>query len=362
MDYYEVLGVSREADASDIKRAYRRLARECHPDVNGGSAEATERFKQISEAYTVLSDPEKRHRYDAGGIGGVGFDGGLDFFMEMFNQAVGFGGPRYRRPSAGRDRELGVTVTLAEVLTGAERQVQYERISLCETCNGQGAAPGSRPATCPVCHGHGQVRQRQDTILGSMVTITTCYHCGGSGNVIEETCPDCEGAGAVRTAQELTVQVPAGIEDGQHLEYAGMGDISPEGGRPGNLYVRVNVAEHDTFTRHGSHLYLPLEISFAQAALGDTVTVPTLEGSYKLEIRPGIQSGEELRLRSRGLPSLQGGRRGDLVVSIRVKTPTDLTDQQVELLRQMAAEEGIELDPPASSNLFDRVRKAFSRE
>jgi molecular chaperone DnaJ len=359
MDYYEVLGVSRDADPSDIKKAYRRLARECHPDVNGGSEEATDRFKQISEAYSVLSDPEKRHRYDHGGASGFGFDGGLDFFVEMFNQTMGCGGPRYHRPAAGRDRELVVTVTLEDVLNGAEQQVQYDRIGLCETCKGQGTAAGSHPLTCPVCNGQGQVRQRQDTILGSMMTIATCYNCNGAGTVIEEPCPDCEGAGAVRTAEELIVQVPAGIEDGQHLEYAGMGDVSAAGGRAGNLYVRVQVAKHDTFTRHGTHIYMPMEISFAQAALGDVVEVPTLKESREVEVSPGTQSGEELRLRGQGLPSLRSGRRGDQILSVRVKTPTDLTDRQTELLRELAREEGIELTEPASSSIFDRVRKAF---
>ncbi len=361
MDYYEVLGVGREADEREIKRAYRLLARQYHPDVNGGSAEATEKFKQISEAYAVLSDPQKRRRHDAGGVDfDFGFGaGGMGSIFDIFNQAFGFAGGGRRWAAPGRDLEEHVYIELEEVLTGAQRRIEYRRIATCEACDGSGAAPGSSPTVCTTCGGHGQVRQRQQTILGSMVTVVTCPDCGGAGQVIGEPCSECDGAGTAAVTEELEVTVPPGIKDGQHLEYADRGDVSAEGGPPGNLYVRTNVAKHEIFTRHNNHLHMPLDISFAQAALGDTRTVPTLEGETELEISPGIQSGEELRLAGKGLPDLRNGRRGAQVISVRVKTPTDLTEAQVELLQQLAAEEGLELRPPGDATIFDRVKKAF---
>jgi len=358
-----VLGVSRDADGQEIKQAYRQLARRYHPDVNGGSAEATDRFKQISEAYAVLSDQQKRRRYDAGGVFDFGFDGSMGSIFDIFNQAFGFSNMgRGRWASPGRDLEQQVDIELEEVLTGAERNLTYERMARCEACRGSGAAAGSKPVTCPTCGGHGQVRQRQETILGSMVTIVSCPDCGGTGEIIEDACPDCGGSGVARTTEQLGVEIPRGIKDGQHLEYAGMGAVSADGGPPGNLYVRVNIADHEVFTRHGNHLYMSLDISFAQAALGDTVTVPTLEGNEELQIPAGIQSGEELRLRGQGLPSLRNSRRGDEVISVRVNTPTQLTERQIELLHELAREEGTELNPPAGSGIFDRVRKAFGGE
>jgi molecular chaperone DnaJ len=361
MDYYQVLGVSRDADERDIKRAYRRLARQYHPDVNGGSAEATEKFKQISEAYVVLSDSHKRRRYDAGGVDfDFGFGtAGMGSIFDIFNQAFGFAGGGSRWATPGRDLEEHVYIELEEVLTGAQRRIEYRHIATCEACGGTGAAPGSSPAVCSTCGGHGQVRQRQQTILGTMATVVTCPDCGGTGQSIEDPCTECGGTGSAPVTEELEINIPPGIRDGQHLEYPEKGDLSPQGGPPGNLYVRIHVAEHDTFTRHNNHLHIFLDISFAQAALGDTITVPTLEGETELKISPGIQSGEELRLSGKGLPDLRNSRRGDQVISVRVKTPTQLTEAQVELLHQLAAEEGLELKSPADPTIFDRVKKAF---
>ncbi len=359
MDYYEVLGVSRDADAQEIKRAYRRLARQCHPDVNGGSAEATERFKQISEAYAVLSDPHKRRRHDAGGAFDFGFNGGFGSILDIFNQAFGFDMGRRRWASPGRDLEQQVDIELEEVLTGAERELTYQRTAKCQACNGSGAASGSRPVTCATCGGHGQVRQRQQTILGNIFTVGTCPDCGGTGETIDDPCPECSGAGVARVTEQMRVEIPPGIRDGQHLEYLNMGDVSRDGGPTGNLYVRVNVADHDVFTRHNDHLHMHLDVTIAQAALGDTVTVPTLEGKHELEIPGGVQSGQELRLRGKGLPSLRDGRRGDQVISVRVNIPAELTERQVKLLHEFAREDGMELRPPTGSTIFDRVRRAF---
>lgn len=357
-DYYEVLGVSRDASASDIKTAYRQLARKYHPDVNGGSADATERFKKISEAYAVLSDPQKRRRYDAGGLGDFAFDGGFSSFFDIFNQAFGFN-MNGARSSPGRDREAHITIELEEVLIGSERTIDYERISLCETCDGSGAAPGSQPIPCSFCAGHGQVRQRRETLLGTMTTVITCPECKGTGRVVKDPCEDCAGRGVKSIAEQLEVHIPAGIRDGQHLELRGMGDVSLDGGPPGNLYVRISVTDHPTFTRHGDHLYMPLDVTISQAALGDMVTVKAIEGEHELTIPPGIQSGTELRIKGKGLPSLGSTRRGDQVVSVRVKTPTELTDRQLELLRELAIEDGVDITPPADSSIFERVKRLF---
>ena len=357
-DYYEVLGVGRDASASDIKKAYRQLARKYHPDVNGGSADATERFKKISEAYAVLSDPQKRRRYDAGGLGDFAFDGGFSSFFDIFNQAFGFN-MSGARSSPGRDREAHITIELEEVLIGSERTLDYERIGLCETCDGSGAAAGSTPVPCSFCAGHGQVRQRRETLLGTMTTVITCPECKGTGQVVKDPCEDCAGRGVKSIAEQLEVRIPAGIRDGQHLELRGMGDVSLDGGPPGNLYVRISVTEHPTFTRHGDHLYMPLDVTISQAALGDMVTVKTIDGEHELTISPGIQSGTELRIKGKGLPSLGSNRRGDQVVSVRVKTPTELSDRQLQLLRELAIEDGVDITPPADSSIFERVKRLF---
>lgn len=359
MDYYAVLEISRDADDREIKRAYRQLARKYHPDVNNGSEEANERFKQLSEAFAVLSDPQKRRQYDTGGTTDFGFDAGMGSIFDIFNQAFGFGFAGGRHASPGRDIEYAVDIELEEVLTGTERTVTFERVGRCEACSGSGAAPGSATATCTTCAGRGQVRQRQDTILGSMVSVVTCPECGGSGQIVDEPCEECDGKGVRRHAEDIKVTVPPGIRDGQHLEYTGLGDMSPDGGPAGNLYVRVDVRDHDAFTRHDNHLAMSLDIVFAQAALGDTITVPTIDGETDIHIQPGTQSGEEIRLRGKGLPSLRSTRRGDQVVVVKVMTPTELSDRQIELLHELASEDGIELQTPPSCGLFDRVKQLF---
>ena len=366
MDYYEILGVSRDATQSEIKRAYRRLAREYHPDVNSGSEEAQEKFKKISEAYAVLSDKDKRRQYDSGGSVefdtgfGRGAGGGATMFEELFREAFGFGFQGGRGSvNVGGDLEHVVSIDLEEVLTGVEREIEYQRKVECPGCGGTGAAPGSSPARCSTCGGHGQVRRRQQTLLGDMMAVTTCPDCGGSGKVIEEPCPDCHGEGVATDTEKLAVEVPPGIRDGQHLEYSGYGDMPAGGGRPGNLYVRVNVQEHEHFERDGDELHLPVEISFVQAALGDRLQVPTLDGDEEIHIDPGTQSGHQMHLRSRGLPNLRSSRRGDQIITINVTTPENLTERQIELLQEFAEEEGLELNPPPDSSFFDRVKQAF---
>ncbi|MFO7947976.1 MAG: DnaJ C-terminal domain-containing protein [Armatimonadota bacterium] len=307
-----------------------------------------------------MSDPQKRRRYDSGESVdfGAGFRGG-SIFEELFSQAFGFDFQGGHSVPVGQHIEQAVTVDFEDVLTGAVREIEYERVVPCDTCGGSGARPGSTPMRCPTCAGRGQVQRRQQTLLGNMVTVVTCPECGGSGQVIDDPCPECHGEGVMRSTKTLTVEIPPGIQDGQQLKYDGYGDTSADSGRAGDLYVRVDVNDHGTFERRDNHIYLPLQISVAQAALGDRITVPTLESEEEIEIRPGTETGDEIRLRGQGLPQLRNPRRGDQVVHVRVKTPADLTDRQVELLQEFAREEGIELNPPPNSSFFDRVKQAF---
>lgn len=365
-DYYAILGVSPDASAEEIKRAYRRLAREYHPDVNGGDPEAEERFKQVGEAYAVLSDPEKRRRYDTYGgdsPADFGFADGFPDFFSIFEQAFGFGGGRGVRASIGADIHHEIEIELEEVLTGATRDISLVRQVRCQTCGGSGAKVGSTPDRCTQCQGHGRVRQMRQTLLGNMVTVVTCPQCRGQGTIIREFCEACEGHGVVRATEEFTVTVPPGIESGQHLEYEGRGDVS-ESGLAGSLYVRVTVRPHDEFIREGWHVRSVVPVHFWQAALGDTLTVRTLEGEETLHLAAGTQSGTELRLKGRGLPDLRRRGRGDHILTVQVVTPEELTAEQRELLEELARSFGHE--PPASRDrgagkgFFARVRETLT--
>lgn len=364
-DYYEVLGVPRDASPDQVKRAYRQLAREHHPDVNDDPA-AEERFKELGEAYAVLSDPERRQRYDVYGSDGneVGMPPGMDLF-ELFNQAFGFGfggGGGGRRSAPGRDLQHQLTIELEEVLTGASREIELTRRVTCETCAGSGARPGSSPTACQTCQGQGRVRQLQQSFFGTMATIVSCPNCHGRGTIVTDPCETCGGSGIATRTESFTVEIPPGIEDGQHIQYSGGGDMS-EGGHAGDLYVRVNVAPHPRFTRDGATIHSTIPITFWQAALGDRLTVPTLEGETDITVAPGTQPGTEIVLTAKGLPQLRRRGRGRHVLTLKVVTPTNLSPRQRELFEELARESGDELpDGSHHRTLFDRIRDTLTGE
>jgi molecular chaperone DnaJ len=346
VDYYETLGVSRDATLEEIKRAYRRLARQYHPDVNPGDKQAEEKFKAINEAYEVLSDPEKRRAYDLFGRAGVrggttepdfGF-GDFGNIGDLFDLFFGTGGARTETPRAqrGNDLRVDVEVTLEEVASGAPKTIQYARFQTCTRCEGSGAEPGETPSTCSTCRGSGRVRHTQHTLLGTISTVVTCPNCHGEGKVISRPCTQCRGEGRVRNVVERTIRVPLGVEDGTAVQFLGEGDSGRRGGDNGDLYVVFHVRPHDRFEREGSNLHTKLTISFAQAALGATVKVRGLDEDIELEIPPGTQPGSVFRLSGKGLPNRRQGR-GDLLVHVNIHVPTHLNEVQRGLLRQFAA-------------------------
>lgn len=345
-DYYEVLGVPRTASLEDIKRSYRRLARQYHPDVNK-TGDAEERFKEIAEAYAVLSDSDKRSRYDR--FGAAGLQGGPDLSgfgaMDMGDLLSQFFGGAARtggRPAAerGADIRYDLQITLEEAAAGVDKTISVTRLRACATCEGSGAAPGSAPEVCPACRGTGQLRHAQQTILGSFATVAPCMQCGATGRIIRDPCATCGGDGRVMSDDEIAVHIPAGVEDGTRVQIRGAGESGQRGGSSGDLYVFVFVQEHERFERRGRELYTEMPISFAQAALGDTIKVNTLFGEDEIHIPAGTQTGTPFRIAGAGMPGLHGRGRGDLHVSVRVVTPRHLSDEQKELLREFAAAEG----------------------
>ncbi len=387
-DLYETLGVPRDADGDAIKKAYRRLARQLHPDVNPDPA-THERFKDVTRAYEVLSDPEKRRMYDLGGDpfsgAGGGFAQGAGFsftdIMDAFfgGQAGGAAGggrgprPRVRR---GQDALIRLEVDLAAAAFGTTRELKVDTAVLCTVCHGDGAAPGSTPVTCETCGGRGEVHQVQRSFLGEIRTMRPCAACRGYGSIIPEPCRECSGDGRVRSRRTLTVKIPPGVDTGTRVQLSEQGEVGPGGGPAGDLYVEIHVADHPVFTRHGNDLLCSVTVPMTAAALGTMIELPTLEADLvdenresdletrvPLEIRPGTQSGTEVVLNGRGVPSLRGTGRGDLVVRIVVETPTRLDDRQEELLRELAAlrdEESPDGQVQAGhKSVFDRLRDAF---
>jgi molecular chaperone DnaJ len=365
-DHYEALGVSRQATAEEIKRAYRRRAREVHPDANPGDAAAEAEFKEVSRAYEVLSDPERRHRYDLVGDegdatmgGGSPFGaGGLGDIFETFFGGGGFGGSAPSGPPSGPDIETTINLAFEEAVFGTQAPVNVRTAITCEDCDGSGAAPGSEAHTCPDCGGAGQVRRVRQSILGQMVTAGPCPRCNTLGTIVDSPCPGCSGEGRVVREQTYTVEIPAGIEDGRAVRLTGRGAVGPRGGRAGDLYINVRVRPHDRFERHGNDLLHDLHLSVAQAALGCHLDFETLDGVEDLVIDRATQTGRLLRLRGRGVPYVEGRGRGDLVVRITVDTPTDLSNEEEELLRQLAALRGEDV-APADEGFFSRIRSAF---
>jgi molecular chaperone DnaJ len=373
-DYYELLGVERGASEGDIKRAYRQLARSHHPDVAKDKPAAETHFKQINEAYEVLSDPEKRRRYDRFGhaavngsaAGGAGFGpfsgfGAGDGFSDLFDMFFGGGqrAPGQQRragPERGADLRHDVEITLEEAYHGAERQVAFSHLAACEICRGSGARPGTLISPCDRCEGAGVVRTSRQTPLGQFVTQATCPKCNGEGHVIATPCDDCRGHGRVERRRTLTVKIPAGVDDGSRIRLVGSGEAGARGGPAGDLYVYLSIKPHQRFRRDGLNLYVDVPISFAQAALGGTLAVATLDGPVDLEIEPGTQSATTYRIPGHGMPSIRGAGRGNLLVSTHVVVPTKLSRRERELLEELADLGG---DQTPDRSFFDRVKDAF---
>lgn len=381
-DYYEILGVDRGASQEEIKKAYRRLARQYHPDLNPGNKEAEEKFKEIQEAYDVLSDPEKRSRYDQFGHAGVeggagagsgpggfgGFDfggagfGGFDDILDMFfGEALG-GRRRRRGPERGADVRLDLDISFEEAAFGTEKEVGVPRLERCPDCGGSGAAPGTGPVTCPACGGSGQVTITQRTPLGYYQTIRTCQQCQGMGTIISHPCKTCRGRGQVQRTRKIRIKIPPGVDTGARLRLAGEGEAGERGGPPGDLYVYINVLPHKVFRREGFDILCEVPISMVQAALGDEIEVPTLEGKAHLIIPEGTQSGTSFRLKGKGIPRLNGAGRGDQHVVVRVVIPKDLTEREKELLREFARLRGwhpTAKDTEKEKGFFRKVKDAF---
>ena len=373
-DYYEVLGVSRDADAQEIKRAYRRLAMEYHPDRNKGNPEAEERFKEAAEAYAVLADPQKRAQYDRFGHAGPGLHtGGFDFSSDIFadfEDILGdffgfssfFGGSRRRgssrsRATRGNDLRYHLKLTLEEAYSGVKRKIKVRRRETCRACGGTGADPDAGLKTCPTCGGSGQVVYQR----GFLTVSQACQACGGMGRTPSATCSDCSGRGLKEAEREITISIPAGIDSGQRLRISGEGEGGLHGGPPGDLYVDIAVEEHEVFSRDGAHLILELPISFTHAALGGEVTVPTLNGSDKLKIPAGTQSGASFRLKGRGMPEVNRSRHGDLFVIANVRVPTKLSKSQRKLLKELELLDDEDYTPGShGKSLLDRLREVFN--
>ncbi|MGF1532669.1 MAG: molecular chaperone DnaJ [Bernardetiaceae bacterium] len=374
-DYYDILGVSRNADATEIKKAYRKIAIKNHPDKNPGDAAAEERFKEAAEAYEVLSNPEKRQKYDRfghQGVGGGGFSGGgatmediFSTFGDIFGNSGGspfgdmFGGGGARRRK-GSDLRIKLKLTLSEVSNGVTKKIKVKRQVLCKDCQGTGAAHGTAYQTCDVCGGTGQVRRVTNTMLGQMVTSSTCGTCGGTGKRITSRCGSCNGEGVVPEEEVISLNVPAGVEEGMQLSMSGKGNFPPRGGVAGDLLILIEEKEDDLLKREGNNVHYDLYLNFADAAMGTSLEVPTIEGQVKISIEPGTQSGKILRLRGKGIKELNGFGRGDQLIHVNVWTPRQLSKEERKMLEKLRESENFSPNPEGrDKTFFDRMKEFF---
>lgn len=375
-DYYEVLGVDKSATPDAIKKAYRKLAIQYHPDKNPGDKEAEEKFKEINEAYEVLSDENKRSQYDqfghaafdqtAGGYGGgfsgfTGFNGGdySDIFGDIFNMFGGGGGgftssANRNGPKKGSDLRVNINISFEEAAFGCEKKIKLTRKEICSECSGTGAKKGTSPKTCPTCGGTGQVRVTQKSILGMMQTVRVCDNCGGSGQIIEEPCTHCQGSGTQANQRTITVKIPAGVDTGSVLPLRGEGNAGTKGGKNGDVYIVINVKDHEYFERDGINVYLDVPISFVDASLGCEVKVPTLEGDVKLKIPEGTQSGTVFKLKGKGIANVNGFGKGDEFVTVNVEIPKKLSSKQKQLLREFD-------ELTKNDGVFEKVKKFWDK-
>jgi molecular chaperone DnaJ len=367
-DYYEILGLNRDASVDDIKKAYRRLAMKWHPDRNPDHPKAEEHFKEAKEAYEVLSEPQKRAAYDqfghagidpsaagAGGFGAGGFGGFSEAFSDIFGDI--FGGGRGTNVYRGADLRYNLEISLEESARGTETRIRIPTLEECTTCHGSGAKPGTEPSTCPTCHGHGQVRIQQ----GFFSIQQTCPRCHGSGKVVGHPCKDCQGVGRVKKHKTLSVRIPAGVDNGDRIRLAGEGEAGVNGGPPGDLFVLIHVKAHPVFTRDSNDLHCEMPVSFATAALGGEIEIPSLDGHVKIRVPEETQNGQVFRLRGKGIRSVRSQEQGDLLCHVVVETPINLTERQRELLREFETLGQGSSQNPRAKGWMEKVREFFGQ-
>ncbi|WP_010632228.1 molecular chaperone DnaJ [Sporolactobacillus vineae] len=371
-DYYEILGVSKDASKEEIRKAFRKLARKYHPDVNK-SKEAPEKFKEITKAYEVLSDPQKRSQYDQfgeadpnqqqggfGGFSGQGFGSDFGGFGDIFDQIFNGGGSRRRNPNAprqGADLQYEMTITFEDAAFGKTTDIRVPKEETCSTCHGTGARPGTKPETCSHCHGTGQLNTEQNTPFGRIVNRRVCPYCKGTGKIIKNPCRTCNGQGKVKVNKKIEVKIPAGIDDGQQIRLSGQGEAGVNGGPAGDLYIVFNVRPHKVFKRDGDNIYLEVPLSFAQVALGDEIEVPTLYGNVRLRIPAGTQTGTKFRLKGKGIKNVRGYGQGDEHVQVRVVTPKHLNEEEKTLFRKLEGVKNGSMNSENNESLFDKMKK-----